>query len=160
MRFFITIFAFWLALVTGAHAQDYEKGMKAARLGDYPAALAEWRPLAYRGDPLAQFNLGTMYSNGFGVPQNYAKAVKWYRMSAYQGFAFAQFNLANMYLRGEGVRRDYITAHMWFNISSANGERDAADKRDRIGARLASAEVARAQARATTCLKSHYTKCH
>ena len=43
--------------------------------------------------PHAQYNLGVMYENGQGVPQDYKTAVKWYRLAAEQGDAGAQFNL-------------------------------------------------------------------
>ena len=29
-----------------------------------------------------QNNLGLMYSNGWGVPQDYAEAIRWYRLAA------------------------------------------------------------------------------
>ena len=45
----------------------------------------------------AQYNLGVMYDNGEGVPQDYKEAVKWYRLAAEQGNANAQTNLGNMY---------------------------------------------------------------
>ncbi len=32
-----------------------------------------------------QYNLGVMYERGHGVPQEYARAVKWYRKAAEQG---------------------------------------------------------------------------
>jgi len=35
-----------------------------------------------RGDALAQNNLGVMYENGQGVPQDYKEAVKWYTKAA------------------------------------------------------------------------------
>jgi hypothetical protein len=35
-----------------------------------------------------------MYSNGEGVPQNDAEAVKWWLKAANQGFAHAQHDLA------------------------------------------------------------------
>ena len=38
-----------------------------------------------------------MYEEGNGVPQDYAKAVKWYRLAADQGYADAQYNLGVMY---------------------------------------------------------------
>ena len=38
--------------------------------------------LANAGDALAQFNLGVMYANGYGVPQDYKEALKWYKLSA------------------------------------------------------------------------------
>ena len=59
--------------------------------------LDELRALADQGDVDAQFNLGVMYDNGEGVPQDYAEAVRWYRLAAEQGNASAQFNLGSMY---------------------------------------------------------------
>ena len=46
---------------------------------------------------MAQYNLGVMYDNGDGVPQDYKEAVKWYRLAAEQGDASAQYNLGLMY---------------------------------------------------------------
>ena len=50
---------------------DFEKGLAAAQSGDFATALREWTPLAEQGDPDAQYNLGVMYRNGNGVPQDY-----------------------------------------------------------------------------------------
>ena len=46
--------------------------------------------LADQGDVDAQNNLGVMYDNGNGVPENDAEAVKWFRKAANQGDATAQ----------------------------------------------------------------------
>ena len=46
--------------------------------------------LAEQGDAEAQFNLGVMYANGEGVPQDYAEAVKWYPKAAEQGDEYAK----------------------------------------------------------------------
>lgn len=70
--------------VSGVSAQDFEKGLAAADSGDYQTALKEWLPLAERGDPSAQFNIGLMYEAGQGVPQSDAEAVKWYRFAPRQ----------------------------------------------------------------------------
>jgi len=35
----------------------------------------------------AQYNLGAMYKDGAGVPQDYKTAVKWFTLSAKQGYA-------------------------------------------------------------------------
>jgi len=64
-----------------------------------------------------------------------------------------------MYEGGQGVAQDYITAHMWFNIASANRGETAAEKRERIGTRMSSAEISEAQRRAKECLASNYTRC-
>jgi TPR repeat protein len=64
---------------------DLQKGFTAAQSGDYATALREWTPLAEQRDASAQYNLGVMYENGQGVPQDYKTAVKWYRLAAEQG---------------------------------------------------------------------------
>ena len=63
-------------------AQDFQKGLVAYQAGDFATALQEWTPLAKAGGSSAQFNLGFMYRNGQGVPQDYTEAVKWYRLAA------------------------------------------------------------------------------
>ena len=65
-----------VALVVGAQAQTPEIDALRAR--------------AEQGDAEAQFNLGVMYSNGEGVPQDDAEAVRWYRLAAAQGYARAR----------------------------------------------------------------------
>jgi TPR repeat protein len=105
--------AFTSMSVHGALAQDFDKGLAAAQSGDFATALKEWRPLAEQGDADAQSNLGVMYYNGNGVPQDYAQAVKWYRKAAEQGHADAQSNLGVMYDKGEGVPQDYAQAVKW-----------------------------------------------
>ncbi len=73
-----------------AWAADFDKGLAAARAGDFATALAEWKPLAEQGDAVAQFYLGVMYANGHGVSRNYIRAMKWSRKAANQGVADAQ----------------------------------------------------------------------
>ena len=65
----------------------FPEGFGGLHAGDYATALQEWRPLAEQGNADAQYNLGVMYDNGQGVPQDYAEAVKWYRLAAEQGYA-------------------------------------------------------------------------
>ena len=66
----------------------------------------EYRLAAEQGDAMAQTNLGWMYDNGEGVPEDDTEAVKWYRKAAEQGYAMAQHNLGWMYANGEGVPED------------------------------------------------------
>jgi uncharacterized protein len=53
-------------------AQDFNAGMNAYTVGDYATALAEWRLLAVQSSAGIQSNLGLMYLNGQGVPQDFA----------------------------------------------------------------------------------------
>jgi TPR repeat protein len=72
------------------------------------------RPLADRGDAEAQFNLGVMYANGRGVPQDDWAAASWYRKAADQGNALAQNNLGNRYANGRGVAQNDAAAVSWY----------------------------------------------
>ncbi len=66
--FFIFLVLLILLFGTPAFA-DFQKGLDAAKSGDYATALKEWRPLAGQGNTDAQYNLGMMYMNGLGVTQ-------------------------------------------------------------------------------------------
>jgi uncharacterized protein len=140
-------------------AQNLEAGLAAYNSGNYAAALREWRPLADQGNARAQLNLGFMYANGQGVPQDYAEAVRWYRLGAEQGEATGQSNLGAMYGLGLGVPQDYVTAHMWLNIAAANGHSSAADGRDAAASLMTAADISEAQRRARVCLDSGYRNC-
>jgi TPR repeat protein len=59
---------------------------------------------AERGDTRAQSELGDLYAEGEGVPQNDAEAAKWYRLAAELGDDYAQQKLGWMYFAGDGVR--------------------------------------------------------
>jgi uncharacterized protein len=106
---------------------------------------------AYQADPDAQANLGAMYANGRGVPQDYAQAVVWYRQAGERGDAGAQSNLGLMYEHGQGVPQDYVSAHMWLNLAATSRATDlaardqAAKERDMLAAKMTPAQIAEAQ---------------
>jgi len=104
---------------------DLQKGLAAAKSGDYATALREWKPLAKQGNASAQYNLGLMYYKGQGVLQDYKTAVKWYRLAAEQGNANAQSNLGLMYYKGQGVLQDYKTAVKWYRLAAEQGNANA-----------------------------------
>lgn len=103
----------------------YQKGVQAALSGDYAEALAIFKPLAEKGNPGAQLQIGWMYNNGQGVPQDYAKALYWYRKAATQGIAVAQNNLGVMYANGRGVPQDDAKSVYWYSKAAAQGSADA-----------------------------------
>jgi TPR repeat protein len=74
-------------------AASVKAGVDAWNGGDFPAAVREWRPLADKGDPDAQFNLGQAYKLGRGVPTDLNIAQSWYQKAAQQGHSQAQANL-------------------------------------------------------------------
>jgi TPR repeat protein len=108
-----------------AAAGPFEDGEAAFRRGDYGSAIRLWRPLADQGHVGAQFNLGTMYDNGQGVPPDHVAAVGWYRKAADQGDAQAQYNLGIMYDNGQGVLQDYAVAAGWYRKAADQGDAQA-----------------------------------
>ena len=72
---------------------DYDKGYSAyhaaVESGDLATALREWRHLAEQGDADAQYYLGLMYRDGFGVLQDNVYALMWVNIAISSGFDFA-----------------------------------------------------------------------
>ena len=79
------------------------------------------RAQAEQGDATAQVIVGSMYSNGEGVPEDDTEAVRWYRLAAEQGHAGAQDNLAGMLALGHGVPPDMVQAYAWSSVAAAQG---------------------------------------
>ena len=131
-------------LATPAWA-DYQAAGDAYNRGDYDTALKEWRPLAEQGEPVAQNNLGTMYSRGQGVPQDYQEAIRWYRLAAEQRVASAQYNLGLMFFKGQGVPRNYVRAYMWASLAAAQGVEESAKGVEFLEKEMAPAQIAEAQ---------------
>ena len=121
-RFAIGFVLSFIYLAAPAWA-DFQAGTDAYQRRDYPTALKEWRPLAEQGNAVAQSNLGLLYQNGRGVPQDYVQARQWYEKAAAQGDAVAQHNLGLLYANGWGVPQDYVQARQWFEKAAV--QRDA-----------------------------------
>jgi TPR repeat protein len=104
-----------------AMADPLQDGARFFQRADYQRALASWRPLAVQGNPVAQNNLGIMYLDGKGVPQNTSEAVRYLSLSAAAGSSLGQNNLGGLYRDGKGVPRDYGKAAQWFAASASQG---------------------------------------
>lgn len=72
-----------------------------------------------------QYERGSNYANGRGVPQDYQEAVKWYRQAAELGHASAQHYLGFHYFVGRGVAKDYVEAYKWLALAAGQGEEQA-----------------------------------
>jgi uncharacterized protein len=133
------------------------KGWEAYRNSDYAAAVRQWKPLAEQGDAQSQFELGSMYRDGQGVPQDYREAAKWFQLAAEQGHMGAQNNLGLMYSLGRGVLQDSVIAHMWSNLAAAQGY--IPSSRYAIAKRMTPAANEEAQRLARECLAQSYRNC-
>jgi uncharacterized protein len=77
--------------------------------------------------------------------QDRAQGAKWLRRAADQGEAAAQTFLGILYWKGDGVPQDYVLAYMWLNLSAAQGNKDAAELRDKAAKLMTQAQIAEAQ---------------
>lgn len=98
-----------------------------------------------QGQAKAQFNLGTLYFNGEGVPKDYQQALRWFRLAADQGEAVAQTKIAIMYDDGQGVPHDIVQAHKWYSLAATNGDKPAAELRNATANQMTPAQIAEAQ---------------
>jgi len=117
---FVSVVAFMVspAMVFSA---DLEKGINAFNEGDYETALAECQPLADEGNTKAQFCVGRLYANGFGVAMDDALALKWYGLAAAAGHAEAQYNLGVMHANGWGVQMNDVPAAGFYRLAAEQG---------------------------------------
>ena len=93
-------------------------------------AVATMNLAADQGQADAQYNLGDLYDEGRGMPQDYAQAAAWPRKAAEQGDAVAQGILGLMYVEGQGVPQDYAQAVFWLRKSA---EQDLAPAQYNLG---------------------------
>ncbi len=117
---FVSLAAFLLfpAIVMSA---DLQKGLDAFSEGDYATALAECQPLADEGNVEAQFCVGRLYANGFGVAMDDALALKWYGLAAAGGHAEAQYSLGVMHANGWGVQMNEVPAAGFYRLAAEQG---------------------------------------
>jgi len=120
-------------IISNGVPQDYKEAAKWVRLA------------AEQGVAKAQYALGRCYYIGAGVPQDYKEAVKWFRLAAEQDYAAAQSDMGLCYARGIGVPQDYVQAYAWYNIAAAQGSKDVAATRSKIGEKMTAAQIEEGQ---------------
>ena len=87
---------------------------------------------AARGHAGAQYNLGALYHNGEGVPQDFTMAREWYEKAASQGDADAQYNLAVLCEGGHGVAKNLPRARDLYRRAASQGHEEAATELERF----------------------------
>lgn len=110
-----------LLLASTSWSDDFTMGQQAYDSGDYETALTTWQPLAEGGLADAQYGLGLLYANGFGVSMDDDLALKWYGLAADQGHPLAQCNLAVMHANGWGVPQSDEEAFKWYSLAAEQG---------------------------------------
>ncbi len=84
-----------------------------------------FRRAAEMGAGGAQYQLGLLHLDGFGVPLDPAETVRLHRLAAEQGHAGAHNSLRDRYLYGQGVPRDAAEAVRWQRALAERGSAGA-----------------------------------
>ena len=66
-----------------------DDGLEAYKARKFCEAAEIWAEFAKQGNAEAQFNLGVMYKDGIGVPQNHDDAMNWLSKASEQGHEHA-----------------------------------------------------------------------
>jgi localization factor PodJL len=117
-------------------ASLHEKGVGLPR--DLVQAKLWYGRAAELGNARAMHNLAVIYAEtptANGKP-DFATASQWFKRGAEFGLRDSQYNLAVLYARGLGVQQDLEQSYLWFSAASAQGDSDAAKKRDDVAAKL------------------------
>ena len=100
-------------------------------LAGYQPGLAEGqdieqlRQAAEQGDARAQYNLGVMYANGEGVPEDYVKAYAWMNLAAAQGQKDAvksKDRLRPKMTSAQVAEAQKLSVELWERIESSKTE--------------------------------------
>lgn len=165
--FFLSVF---LLLFNGmspsvAHATAFESGVDTYHAGEFQDALRHFKiavaPRQGHGHVRvgAQHNLGVMYDNGVGVPEDDTTAVRWFRLAAEKGYLKSQSNLGLMVANGEGVPQDDAQAYLKFDVAARRGNQVAARNRDVLAKSMTSQQIVAAQSLANKCVQRRFRKC-
>ncbi len=107
-------------------ASDVSDAINAMRAGNYAEAYCVLKPYAESGDPEAQYNIGWMYLNGYGLMMNDRLALEWWQRASDQGYTDASFSIAMLYSLGEGqVETDMDKAVEYYLMAVEDGHEDA-----------------------------------
>jgi hypothetical protein len=107
--------------------QRHERALQAMRAGNYAEAFCIWRPLAKAGDAQAQFSLGWMYHNGYGLAIDDDQTLHWWEQAAAQQLADAAFALGMLFSFGDGggIERDVPRAANHYLQAARLGHEEA-----------------------------------
>lgn len=118
-----------LACAAAASAQDggAEAASAAMRAGNYAEAYCTWRSLADRGSAEAQYNLGWLYHNGYGLAIDDRAALRWWEQAAAQEYPEALYALASLYRTGgRDIPRDPVRAVDYLLRAAGRGDEESA----------------------------------
>ncbi len=91
----------------------------------YAAVFDDVKSAAGQGNVRAQWLLGLMYENGWGVARDVVSSAKWYRAAAEGGNSAAQTTYAAMCEHGTGTKKSVSEALKWYTLAAKSGDERA-----------------------------------
>jgi len=111
---------------TSAISSTMDEAETALRNGDYAEAYCMMKPLAKAGNNEAQYNIGWMYHNGYGLRVNDNLALEWWLSASEQGNTDASFSIAMLYNLGEGqISKNLVKAVDYYLLAAADHHDEA-----------------------------------
>jgi len=126
-RLSVSIAVLSVLLDNAALAGPIEDATAAMRNRDWKTAVALFRPLAERGNPIAQRNLGFLFNQSFAPDiRDVGQSLLWYGKAAEQGDALSEEALGRVYISGRDVPADSARGLALMAISVSHGNANAA----------------------------------
>jgi localization factor PodJL len=132
-----------IALAQFRYASMLEKGVGLKK--DLGQARRFYLAAAGKGNAKAMHNLAVLYAEGIEGKPDYTTAVQWFRKAALHGVGDSQYNLGVLCARGLGASKNLTEAYKWFALAAAQGDKEAARKRDEVATKLDAKALALAE---------------
>jgi len=147
-----------LLLAAAPVAADSDAASAAYEAGDYASAMREWMAEADRGSAVAQFNIGLLHDQGYGVEVDREKAAEWYLLAADGGLPRAQFRIAERYENGDGIDKSWIKAIQWFTLAASQRVEGARKRRKKLAKQISAHDLSLADMHAREWKRKHKEK--
>lgn len=143
-----------------AFADGWKDATKAFARKEYAAAMKLFRPLAEKGNAIAQYKVAMMHKMGLGVPKSEKEARKWSKLAAKQGSPEAQQFLGSLYYKASGEESpDTLRAYVWYEMSAEQGNSEASKELASLSKEMTPEQLAKARKQAEECKSSGYELC-
>lgn len=90
---------------------------------DLDVAQQWYEASALQGNSQAEFSLGQMYAQGWGIPPDEAQAVRWMEMANRPNTD--ESDLGWLPIEGYGVQTNYAKAAYWYRLAADQGHSEA-----------------------------------
>ena len=118
--------SFFLASTIALADGTLEDAGDAISQGNYAQAYCMLKPLAEGNNHQAQYQLGWMYHNGYGLAVDDERAKQWWQKAAKGGVSSAQIALVMLYREGGvGVKKNLSLAAKHLVMAASSGDEES-----------------------------------